>query len=176
MDHSLAASALGDPAAHSVSKHRKTASGSDFSTYDIGRALDMPAEAEGLVRGHSNSISASESAFEPAPQPHDSHLAGGRLTTAGKAHLPESLGDSHNPTTDLADLFDLSQLYTVSAVDSRFREISHDLLHNYKIEIRTATSIEQLELLEIEFYLFKSGCHEDPFTHASHEQSQSGRW
>ena len=32
------------------------------------------------------------------------------------------------------------------------------------------------EIIELEFYLQKSGLHEDPFTHGSDEQRQSGRW
>lgn len=84
----------------------------------------------------------------------------------------ESRGDED----DLLPLLDFTQLDTQSAVSSRFSAIAQALIHQYRIEITTSTKVEQLELLEIEFYLYKSGCHEDPFTHASAEQSQAGRW
>ncbi len=64
----------------------------------------------------------------------------------------------------------------MSAVEGRFNQIASELLHNYRIEVRSAKGTEQLEVLEVEFYLYKTGCHEDPFTHASPEQSQRGRW
>ena len=83
---------------------------------------------------------------------------------------PPVTGDS------LLDLLDFTQLESSSTIEERFCQVSNTLLHDYRIEVRTETSIELLELLEVEFYLYKSTYHEDPYTHASAEQSQSGRW
>ncbi|KAI0752693.1 hypothetical protein C8Q80DRAFT_1147701 [Daedaleopsis nitida] len=93
---------------------------------------------------------------------------------------PLSYSAPHSPaldsTPDLSELLNFCQLDTRDAVASRFSEIADQLLHHYCIEISTSTRKKQLEILEIEFYLYKSGCHEDPYTHASSEQSQAGRW
>ncbi len=73
-------------------------------------------------------------------------------------------------------LLDFTDLDTQSAISARFSEIAENLLQHYRIEITTSSTVEQLELLEIEFYLYKPGCHEDPFTHGSVEQCQAGQW
>lgn len=77
---------------------------------------------------------------------------------------------------DLMDLLDFTHLESQTAIEERFRHVASTLLQEYCIEVRTKESTERLEFLEIEFYLYASGSHEDPFTHASAEQSQSGRW
>ena len=41
--------------------------------------------------------------------------------------------------------------------------------------LRQGLEIEY-DILEIEFYLLKEGCHEDPYTHGAEEQRSSGRW
>lgn len=178
--------AVGGPIA-SLAKHRKTASGSDFSTYEIGHALDTsPAFASFPAIATSSPASpklhastslltpdnSDQSTYEP-PTSHSSepgskfpHHSFNRTTTPSP---PE-------PVANLADLLDFTALISDLDIDTRFGLISHELLHNYRVEIRTANATEQLELLELEFYLYKSDGHEDPFTHASHEQSQAGRW
>ena len=84
---------------------------------------------------------------------------------------------SQDADADLLDLLDLSELSTTRDLDSRFCRLAHELFHNHRIEIRTQSgSQEQLQILELEFYLYKTGCHEDPFTHVSNEQAQCGRW
>ena len=64
----------------------------------------------------------------------------------------------------------------MSAIEARFERIAAELPHNYRIEVKSRKGTDQLEVLELEFYLYKTGCHEDPFTHASPEQGQRGRW
>lgn len=39
-----------------------------------------------------------------------------------------------------------------------------------------STVAEEYEILEIEFYLFKAGFHEDAFTHGNEEQRIPGQW
>ncbi|KAH9939367.1 uncharacterized protein BXZ73DRAFT_43968 [Epithele typhae] len=90
--------------------------------------------------------------------------------------LHYNLGPLPESDLPLLDLLDLSQLDTIHDLDARFHRIAHELLHNHLIEVRSPSRTDHLQLLEIEVYLYKSGCHEDPFTHASHEQSQCGRW
>ena len=92
-------------------------------------------------------------------------------------HLSESASEApREDDSDLLALLDFTQLDTRPAIPARFATIADTLLHRYRIEITTSSKVEQLELLEIEFYLYKSGCHEDPFTHGSAEQSQAGNW
>ncbi|KAI0328229.1 hypothetical protein GY45DRAFT_1307260 [Cubamyces sp. BRFM 1775] len=145
-------------AAEHMAKHRRTASGSDFSTYDIRHAFDMPSSAGGAAQ---------------APQ-----LCPDPPTTAPPPQHQQqqpSLNEINN-TSDLRELLDFSGLDSSQAISGRFERVAAELLHNHRIEIGRGGKAEQLELLEVEFYLYKSGAHEDPFTHASPEQSQSGRW
>ncbi|TFK83306.1 hypothetical protein K466DRAFT_267617 [Polyporus arcularius HHB13444] len=104
----------------------------------------------------------------------DEHLeppAKQRKTEANDQYL-----EAHRDEDDLLALLDFTQLDTQTAISARFSEIADLLLHHYRVEIKTPSKIDQLELLEIEFYLYKPGCHEDPFTHGSAEQCQAGRW
>ncbi|OSC97919.1 hypothetical protein PYCCODRAFT_1471422 [Trametes coccinea BRFM310] len=139
-----------DPSEH-ISKHRRTASGSDFSTYDIRHALDMPPTADTVPT-------------VPLPQPPPA--------ATSQEHPQEEAVQ----TQDLAELLDFTQSSSISDISSRFEQLAIELLHNYDIEITRAGKTELLEILELECYLYKTGTHEDPFTHASAEQSQSGRW
>ncbi|KAI8989903.1 hypothetical protein BD414DRAFT_577694 [Trametes punicea] len=135
---------LGPPlAADHVAKYRRTASGSDFSTFEIKHALDMPPS----------------------------------LTTSGPSALPVAAASQPDePTPELHELLDLSALDSSQAISNRFEQIASELLHSYCIEITREEKAEQLEVLELEFYLYKAETHEDPFTHSSAEQRQSGRW
>ncbi|KAH9854845.1 hypothetical protein C2E23DRAFT_774581 [Lenzites betulinus] len=133
-------SASAGPSEAQKAKHRRTASGSDFSTYDIKHALgtvpDLP------VR----------SLADPPP--------------------PEL----QHAEPDLSELLDFSALNTIEEIYSRFELLASELLYHYRIEVARGDAHELLELLEIEFYLYKTGAHEDSFTHASAEQSELGRW
>lgn len=82
------------------------------------------------------------------------------------------------PTTyaDLLALLDFSDVTSHATVDARFQEIASKLLRDYLLVYSTPSSESTFEVLEIEFYLIKPQTHEDPFTHGSEEQSQSGRW
>ncbi|KIN93546.1 hypothetical protein M404DRAFT_36015 [Pisolithus tinctorius Marx 270] len=98
-----------------------------------------------------------------------------------QAICPNSLEDSgantaHMPTTALASLLDLSALTTREDISSRFDVIARELLCNYVLTIVRNGVYSNYEILEVEFYLQKSGCHEDPFTHGSFEQEKSGQW
>ncbi|KAF8641302.1 hypothetical protein AX16_010081 [Volvariella volvacea WC 439] len=54
-------------------------------------------------------------------------------------------------------------------------------LHNGSITIKNAADgrtsrITEFQIMEMEYYLLKGECHEDPFTHGSEEQKFSARW
>lgn len=80
------------------------------------------------------------------------------------------------PCLGLPELLDFSTLGTTAAAQIRFDKIAHTILHDFVLVIRCGTSDTFFDILELEFYLQKAGCHEDPFTHGSEEQKISGRW
>lgn len=106
---------------------------------------------------------------------------------------------SLSPSTTLAtlkSLLDLSQLTAADDIAARFDAIARFLLDRVVLRLRVPAAdddgnndtgdddehdehgetITDYEILELEFYLFKSGAHEDPFTHGTEEQRQSGQW
>ncbi|OJT10321.1 hypothetical protein TRAPUB_13189 [Trametes pubescens] len=93
--------------------------------------------------------------------------------TVAPPQLPVSVASQ---TMDLAELLDFSTLGSQQDISARFELLASELLHNYRLEVTRGEKTEYLEVLELEFYLYKTSVHEDPFTHASAEQSQAGRW
>jgi hypothetical protein len=77
---------------------------------------------------------------------------------------------------DLEKLLDLSSLSDGLDISNRFGDIANALLCDFSLSLTCGEAATELEILELEFYLQKSGCHEDPFTHGSEEQKRSGRW
>lgn len=60
---------------------------------------------------------------------------------------------------------------------TRFNDIASSLFCDHKLSIIMGGNIKILyEFMEVEFYLYQPGCHEDPFTHRSHEQQTAGHW
>lgn len=99
----------------------------------------------------------------------------------------DNLGSSDDPrpltklqyttTSELQELLDFSALSKDLELNSRFKQIATSLLYDYRLVLTSRKHlVYEFEILELEFYLYKSGCHEDPFTHGSEEQKQSGRW
>ena len=81
----------------------------------------------------------------------------------------------------LLTLLDLSSLTSQEDISARFDAIGEALLHHFWLRVKSinANGVEDhadYEVLELEFYLYSPGCHEDPFTHGSEEQRHSGRW
>ncbi|KAJ3714607.1 hypothetical protein DFJ43DRAFT_1160765 [Lentinula guzmanii] len=77
----------------------------------------------------------------------------------------------------LTNLFDFSNQETAASIQIRFDEIARHILHHLSLVIRSSSGIlGTFEVLELEFYLWKSVVHEDPFTHGSAEQAKSGNW
>ncbi|KAG1736431.1 uncharacterized protein EDB91DRAFT_1238056 [Suillus paluster] len=73
-------------------------------------------------------------------------------------------------------LLDLTSSCSQDDISARFDSIASALLSEYYLSIVHGSSQTNYEILELEFYLQKSGCHEDPFTHGSAEQERSGQW
>jgi hypothetical protein len=89
------------------------------------------------------------------------------------AQAPHS---SSSTTPDLPALLDLSSLHDESAISDRFDEIARVLMHGYHLVVSREQVETAFQIQEMEFYLQKAKCHEDPFTHGSEEQKVSGRW
>lgn len=92
---------------------------------------------------------------------------------------------------ELKTLLDLSALNEPEQISTRFDAIAEVLLNRISLRISvpnsdhsdcagqdksTAHIVTDYAILEVEFYLYKAGCHEDPFTHGTEEQRISGRW
>jgi hypothetical protein len=77
---------------------------------------------------------------------------------------------------ELLRLLDFSALNSPSEISDRFGQIGNALLHNYILTVRCGEVETEFRILELEFYLQKQECHEDPFTHGSEEQKICGRW
>ena len=76
----------------------------------------------------------------------------------------------------LPQLLDFSSLNLASDICNRFDQVANALLFDFRLTLTCGDVETQFEILEMEFYLQKSHCHEDPFTHGSEEQKTSGRW
>ena len=93
----------------------------------------------------------------------------------------ESSLSSLSPTVDsaqhtLLSLLDFSSLDTQEKIASRFSEVAQSIIHAHRLVISKDGTVTEYEVLELECYLIKPGCHEDPFTHGSDEQKRSGCW
>ncbi|KIM61469.1 hypothetical protein SCLCIDRAFT_1215919 [Scleroderma citrinum Foug A] len=80
------------------------------------------------------------------------------------------------PEAGLGSFLDLSTLSSPEHISARFESIAHELLCTNILSIVHNSVHTDYEILELEFYLQKAGCHEDPFTHGSREQERSGQW
>jgi hypothetical protein len=76
----------------------------------------------------------------------------------------------------LASLLDFSTLTSHSDIDIRFGQLADALLCGHLLLLKHDGHEYSFNILELEFYLQKSGCHDDPFTHGADEQRYSGRW
>lgn len=81
-----------------------------------------------------------------------------------------------NSDAKLVQLLDFSTLDNVEAISDRFDQVGNALLHDYVLVVRCGEVETEFKILELEFYLLKHKCHEDPFTHGSEEQKICGQW
>jgi hypothetical protein len=90
--------------------------------------------------------------------------------------LKKSKGNTCFTDAELMQLLDFSGLDKLSAISDRFDQVGNVLLHDYILVVRCGKMETEFRILELEFYLRKHECHEDPFTHESEEQKICGRW
>ncbi|KAG5342940.1 hypothetical protein C0989_005889 [Termitomyces sp. Mn162] len=67
----------------------------------------------------------------------------------------------------LLQSLDFSALNSTSAISERFDHLGRSLIHDFHLVVKSSNEETVFEILELEFYLRKDGCHEDPFTHDS---------
>ena len=94
---------------------------------------------------------------------------------------PDLSSQSAHTADTLLSLLDFTSLTTHDGISARFDAIAEEILRHFLLRIacpRAGGAIDytDYEVLELEFYLHMPGVHEDPFTHGSDEQRQSGRW
>ncbi|SRR6266576_1814024 len=80
--------------------------------------------------------------------------------------------------TDLQDLLDVSDLQGASddELDARFQYIAKVILCDYELVVGSSSGECRYSVLELEFYLWIPGSHEDPFTHGSEGQRIPAQW
>ncbi|KAF5376185.1 hypothetical protein D9757_009303 [Collybiopsis confluens] len=62
-------------------------------------------------------------------------------------------------------------------LEARFDEIAEQLFQHLVISVKEGSAtVAVFEILELEFYFWNIGVHEDPFTHRAAEQAHSGNW
>jgi len=79
----------------------------------------------------------------------------------------------------LTEALDLTALNSLQEIYGRFNELATSLMSGHVIHLHAPGSPPkdiEYEILELEFYLHKPGCHVDPFTHRATEQTRSGQW
>ena len=84
-----------------------------------------------------------------------------------------------NDAVALTETLDFSTVNSLQEISSRFDELAKLLMFGHVIHLHTPGSPPKdikYEILELEFYLHKPGCHEDPFTHRASEQRRGGQW
>lgn len=107
---------------------------------------------------------------------------GGRKGSGSGGNEAKRIATSSSPVAtptlnELSRLLDLTSLTSSNAILDRFSAIAETLLTQFHLCVSTPSgSTTVYEILELEFYLIKPGCHEDPFTHGSDEQRRSGHW
>ncbi|KIJ13363.1 hypothetical protein PAXINDRAFT_181369 [Paxillus involutus ATCC 200175] len=110
----------------------------------------------------------------------EDHRAKKKVLQSASAEIScSSIEDENSHLTnpsDITSLLDFSGLTTPEDISSRFEAVAQELLCNSTLAVVRNGTRTDLEILELEFYLQKAGCHEDPFTHGSVEQERTGQW
>jgi hypothetical protein len=84
--------------------------------------------------------------------------------------------DGDATDTQIVELLDLTSCTTFSDISTRFDEIADALFFDFRLSVTCGGTQTEFDILEIEFYLKKPDCHDDPFTHGSEVQAKSGLW
>lgn len=99
-----------------------------------------------------------------------------KLDDQPESSSSQNLSKGPDGQLDLPSLLDFTHANTTSEISLRFDQLGAALLHDYRIVANSGKKKSEYEILELEFYLIKPGCHEDPFTHGAEEQRRSGNW
>jgi hypothetical protein len=88
--------------------------------------------------------------------------------------------DHHNQfnpitTESLQQLLDFSRLSDEQCIKAHFDVVANALLRDFHLVLKCENVETEFQILELEFYLQKAGCHEDPYTHGGEEQKISGQ-
>lgn len=102
------------------------------------------------------------------------------ISTSSPTHLTPDLPAIDNELLPLLD-FSSPSLSSNASIVERFDRISEHLFErSYLVCCSTKRDGSPkrvlYEILEFEFYLVKSECHSDPFTHDGEDQRLSGAW
>jgi hypothetical protein len=91
--------------------------------------------------------------------------------------LEANTGD--DAVDDMTEALDFTALNSLQEISGRFDELARSLMFSHTIHLHKPGSPSkdvEYEILELEFYLHKPGCHVDPFTHKADEQRKGGQW
>ena len=102
--------------------------------------------------------------------------ADGRATNVIRQRLDGSSSSTKLSPVALRELLDFSTVSEEAELNARFKLLASTLLREYRLVVQSRVEKFEYDILELEIYLYKSGCHEDPFTHRSEEQKESGKW
>ncbi|KAF7975603.1 hypothetical protein HWV62_9177 [Athelia sp. TMB] len=121
-----------------------------------------------LVTGKRPRSASAESASEQSSRKE-------RRTEASASQVDSQTDDTPSKQS-LAQLVDFSALVSESTIARQSASLAEALLWDYTLVLTHEDDSEEYEILELEFYLKKADCHNDPFAHGSEEQSASGNW
>ncbi|EDR12602.1 uncharacterized protein LACBIDRAFT_311161 [Laccaria bicolor S238N-H82] len=77
-------------------------------------------------------------------------------------------------TESLQQLLDFSHLSDEQCIKARFDVVANALLRDFHFVLKCENVETEFQILELNFYLQKAGCHEDP--HGGEEQKICARW
>ena len=98
------------------------------------------------------------------------------LARSHSAYIPSTAPESATNDSLLA-MLDFTHTTSMADIQTRFDAIASTLLRDYQLLVSPAgKNSSRYDFLEVEFYLYHPACHEDPFTHRSHEQQTAGEW
>ncbi|KIK66690.1 hypothetical protein GYMLUDRAFT_55396 [Collybiopsis luxurians FD-317 M1] len=94
------------------------------------------------------------------------------LGSIGKSS--DSYASGATTLTGFSGLLDFSDQ---DNIETRANKIAEQIIHSLVLVLKSKSEIVAVfEVLELEFYLWQVGVHEDPFTHRAVEQAESGKW
>ncbi|KZT06561.1 uncharacterized protein LAESUDRAFT_653427 [Laetiporus sulphureus 93-53] len=90
--------------------------------------------------------------------------------------LDRVLSQAVHSDPSLEELLHLSPVSVEEDILPQFDSIARSLVQDHHLVVSNGATRTAYQILELELYYFRPGCHEDPFTHGSEEQKESGQW